>query len=71
MSDHEATATVKTRVRMSAVKIHGPNSTLAPEGTREEITVDKPEQVVEMTYEQVCEIFDVETADKLFQKGTA
>lgn len=72
MGDKKHTpATVKTRVRVQAVKIHGPNSKLAAEGTREEVQVDEPVQTVEISYDQAVEIFGREAADKLFGKDTA
>jgi hypothetical protein len=59
-------AKVKVRVTTGAVKIHGPNSVLAPEGTRETLPTEGP-RLIEVTKDVAVSMFGQETADKLFK----
>ena len=59
-----AKATVPVRVRVGAVKIHGPNSH-EEEGTREEIPTEGP-KLVQVTYDMAVGMFGQEKADELF-----
>jgi hypothetical protein len=67
--DHQSPAKVKVRVGMTATKIHGPNSTLASPGTREEIEMAEPTKVIELDYEQACEMLGSQVADELFGRS--
>lgn len=72
MGDIPANAKIKAKATMGAVKIHGPNSpqVLAgdvKEGHQEHIEVTNPEQIIEITYEQACQLWGTEQADKLFE----
>lgn len=62
----KAPAKVKVRVQCGAVKIHGPNSTLAPEGTREVLETEGP-RLIEVTKEVAVSLFGQEEADKIFE----
>lgn len=67
-------AKIKARAKIGAVKIHGPNSPAVLRGEislghREEIEVDEPEQIVELTYEQAAEMFGEDEARRLFARG--
>lgn len=69
MNEHEikrqdAPATVKAKVSIMPVKIHGPNSD-KPEGTREPIDADIT-KTVELTEAEVREQFGDEIADEWF-----
>lgn len=71
----EAETTVKARVNMSAVKIHGPNSPDVLSGRvalghREDIQTEG-EKIIEVTYEQACKLWGKENADTLFQSAKA
>lgn len=59
-------ATVPARVRVGATKVHGPNSELAPEGTRENVTAEGP-KTIQVNYDQAVDLWGKETAEELFK----
>jgi hypothetical protein len=72
--ENEAPVRVKARVKVEAVKIHGPYSPdviegRLPEGYREPLQMEQGEQRVELTESQARELLGNEVADKLFAKG--
>jgi hypothetical protein len=72
--ENEAPGRVKARVKIEAVKIHGPNSPEVLDGTVKEgqtelIAMKSGEQHVELTENQVRELLGNEIADKWFAKG--
>lgn len=75
MESTQQVGRIKARATIGAVKIHRENSPdvisgKVPLGHREEIQMDEPEQVIELTYEQCVEYFGQETADELFKGAT-
>ena len=62
---------IKTKVRISATKIHGPNSPDVKDGRvplnhRESVQMDQAEQTIEMTEKEVREQLGDEIADEWF-----
>jgi hypothetical protein len=71
MTQKVPTGRIKTKVKVTAVKIHGPNSPDVIEGRvpldhRESVQMDQPEQIIELTEAQVRETFGDEIADLWF-----
>jgi hypothetical protein len=66
----QQTQTIQARARMSATKIHGPNSPdvisgRVPEGYREDVQCEGP-KMIEVDYDQAVFLWGKETADELF-----
>jgi hypothetical protein len=64
-------ATVPVRVKLGAVKVHGPNSPAVldgsvPEGHRERLETEGP-TIQQIDYETAVKMFGREKADDLFQ----